>query len=174
MPTADTNQNLNEGLIGQHTINDGLMVALRPQLKEFDKKDTLGLDPQEWMNVLNGYTKVGYWVVDIASGMVRWSPRTYEIHGLPYQDGHVPMTEAIKKYHPEDMPILMSLIEQAIESQCGFSFHLRLIDADGKVKDVASIAAFKTDDEGQQKLYGIFHEVTPAHKGVPTLHSSAY
>ncbi|MEO0635615.1 MAG: PAS domain-containing protein [Pseudomonadota bacterium] len=123
------------------------------------------------MHLLHGYTSVGYWRVDIASGMVRWSPRTYEIHGLPYTDGPVAMTEAIKKYHPEDMPLLMSLIEQAIENKCGFSFELRLIDADGNVKNVASTAAFSTDADGNESLYGIFHELSHASSGSASLHA---
>ncbi|MEM1365936.1 MAG: PAS domain-containing protein [Pseudomonadota bacterium] len=151
-----------------------LLVALGPDLKGFTADDSLGMDATEWMNVLHGFTKVGYWRVDIATGMVQWSPRTYEIHGLEYSPGPVAMTEAVKKYHPDDMPALMSLIEQAIENKCGFSFQLRLIDTNGNVKNVASVAAFKTDADGKEHLYGIFHEVVPAAKGVPTLHSLAY
>ena len=104
---------------------------------------------------------VGYWRYDIASGQVAWSDAIYEIYGIDRNTFDPNIDSALSFYHPEDRERLEGLMAAAIASASGYEHQLRLLRADGEMRDVVSKAACELGPDGTPAaMFGVFQDIT--------------
>lgn len=113
------------------------------------------------MQLVTHMQAMGNWRIDVQAGKVWWSPRVFEIHGVPPQDEAIDLDAAIRAFHPSDARIVAWLIMNAIEKRVGFSFTLRLRRRDGEMRLVQSAAAVHANGRGAvTTIYGVLNDVT--------------
>lgn len=104
---------------------------------------------------------VGHWYWQVGSNQIAWSEQIFRIHGMEFDDNHVSLEQALDCYHRDDREKAKDYLYQAIKDRSGFEFELRLVRADGAVRDVLSRGLPEFDAEGQVVgLFGIFQDIT--------------
>ncbi len=104
---------------------------------------------------------VGRWRYEIATGEVTWSNEVYRIHGLDPLAFDPRYDDVVDFYHPADRPILISLVERAVNEGIGYDCQLRLIRADGQLRHVVARAECECDAAGATiAVVGVFQDVT--------------
>ncbi|MEO0643185.1 MAG: PAS domain-containing protein, partial [Pseudomonadota bacterium] len=107
--------------------------------------------------------QVGHWRLTLADNAVYWSDGCCAIHGVDPDDPDIPppLGEAIEFFHPDDRHIVESAVEISRETGEPFTFHARLIRADGEVRHTMSTSLVETDENGEATaLFGVFCDRT--------------
>ncbi len=104
---------------------------------------------------------VGHWRFDVVTGSVFWSDEVYRIHGLNRASFDPMVNDAIAFYHPDDQPGLKAQIARSIQTGEGYAFQLRLLRADGAMRDVTAKATCEVNPDGRvTAMFGVFQDVT--------------
>lgn len=123
--------------------------------------------------LLGSFDTVGYWRMDLETGMLFWSTATFRIFGFAPHDGPVDFTAAMQRFHPEDRNLFLELIEEATEVHSRFETVLRLTDASGRSKFVRCLGTFQATPQPEggerRELIGILSEVAERVRSVRIL-----
>ncbi|ADM08331.1 nineteen domain light and oxygen sensing his kinase [Parvularcula bermudensis HTCC2503] len=112
------------------------------------------------LELVEKYSRVGHWHVDLQSGSVFWSDEVCRIHGVP-PGYHPSLSEGIDFYHPEDRDRVDAYVREAQRKGKPFAFDLRIIRRDGEVRVVRSRGICTTDAEDRATgMFGTFQDVT--------------
>ena len=125
------------------------------------KSESAAVSHAEVAKIINRSENFGLWVLDLDSGQLTWSKRTFEIFGLEGGKNPVNFKDVAACYHPEDIKVRLELIEMAAKSRSGYHMILRIKDGTGGYKLIRSIARFKFDKENKPVLFGMVHHVGP-------------
>ncbi|WKN33540.1 PAS domain S-box protein [Porifericola rhodea] len=108
--------------------------------------------------------KVGGWEVNLVRNELVWTEETYRIHELPLTNT-VNLEEAVKYYHPEDLPMLRAAVNQMINQGQKYDLELRLITAKGKLRWVRATAGIVNKVNGKiVKFRGSIQDITERKK----------
>lgn len=103
---------------------------------------------------------VGYWELDPVSETVYWSPRVFDLHGVPEDQGEPNYEDAISFYHPDDVPMVRESVNKVTATSGEFNFEARLIRTDGKQIKVKSNGITIVNSSGKLlKIVGSFAKV---------------
>ena len=103
--------------------------------------------------------KVGTWELETGTGTVFWSPRTFEIHGLPV-GGSPPVEDALAFYPEHARAILEPALERLRTRGEPYDLTLDFDTADGRRLVVRATAAAERRGDSIIRLYGTFQDVT--------------
>ncbi|MBD3165974.1 PAS domain S-box protein, partial [bacterium] len=104
---------------------------------------------------------VGSWEWDVATNLVNWSEELFNIFGLPPAEEAPSLEMHSKQYHPEDLPLLLDAIDEAVKNGTPYQVDLRLHRADGELRHVTARAIAEQDEAGKTvKLYGSLQDNT--------------
>ncbi len=104
---------------------------------------------------------VGHWRLRAGSSAVVWSDEVYRIHGRPIEAGPPDLATALAYYHPDDRPIVASLVETALCSGRDYTAELRIIRPDGQVRIARAIGQCERNSGGNIiGIFGVFQDVT--------------
>lgn len=105
---------------------------------------------------------VGNWSLDVATQNVTWSPQVFRIHGYQPNEFEVTFERAVAAYHPDDAPRVTALVGDAIENGKAFEFEVRIIRADGDLRNVISRGRCDIDPATGRttSVFGTFLDVT--------------
>jgi PAS domain S-box-containing protein len=113
------------------------------------------------LSMAESLTGVGYWRINFADASVIWSNAVYKICGLDRASFDPNDPSVMDIYHPDDRPVALAHIEQAMASQTGFEYEARVIRTDGAIRSVNCRAVCEFTDQGDPvALVGVFHDVT--------------
>ncbi|MGH9850181.1 MAG: hybrid sensor histidine kinase/response regulator, partial [Blastocatellia bacterium] len=103
--------------------------------------------------------KAGAWSWDLQTGLVQWSPETYQIFGVERFDG---TAEAFgRMLHPDDADNLWMTIDTAITNRKSYEAEFRIIRPDGEMRWIANRGRADYDDIGNPLLVlGIAMDIT--------------
>jgi len=102
---------------------------------------------------------IGAWETDLAAGDGWWTEQVAEILGLP--SGYDPGPgEGVGLFHPEDQPTLQRAFERAIEEGEPYDLELRVMDDDGSVRWVRTVADPQTEDGEVVRIRGTLQDIT--------------
>jgi hypothetical protein len=122
----------------------------------------------EWstaLRALGGGTDlhVARFRLDVASGRWWWSPEMFSLHGLDPQEV-TPTTELLLSYkHEDDRARTSARMEACLASGDPFCCRHRIVDAQGRVHTVLSLAEGTCNDRGDvTSIHGYFIDITDA------------
>ncbi len=105
--------------------------------------------------------RMGHWRIELPSRTLTWSDGVYDLHGLD-PARHTPTIEnAVAHYHPDDRAEVARLIAYAARWGTGHAANLRIVRADGKVRDVQSRGICEKGPDGRvTAVFGTLTDVT--------------
>ena len=104
----------------------------------------------------------GWFNLYFADERWEWSPEVAEIHG--YRPGTVtPTTDLVMRHtHPDDHQKMAAALDFVRRTHQAISTRHRIIDAQGRIRDVIVLAEQLCDDTGAEiGLHGFYVDVTP-------------
>jgi PAS domain S-box-containing protein len=103
---------------------------------------------------------LGYWSLDVASGLCTWSDEVFRIHGLK-PARQISLNQAVAAFHPDDRAMVAGALEQAAGPGAPFSFEARVVRPDGSLRQVAAIGQAERSADGPVSgVVGILLDVT--------------
>lgn len=114
---------------------------------------------QKLLDSANKMARIGFWEVDIATGMQYWSSVTKEIHEV--EDTYVANLErGIEFYAPEAKPIISECFNRCLETGQSYDLELQLITAKGKKIWIRTQAQAEFLDGVCQRIYGSIQDIS--------------
>jgi PAS domain S-box-containing protein len=116
--------------------------------------------------------KIGSWEWDVITDLVTWSAEMYRIFGLdPAQfPNNVPMAEAYKVIHPDDLPRVQATNRQILQQWQSIPIEYRVVRPDGTTRTVYSDETVLFDGEGRvAKIVGVVQDITERKQAEETL-----
>lgn len=106
-------------------------------------------------------SRTGSFGWNVASGKIVWSTETWRI--FDYHTTIQPTIElALQRIHPQDLPLVRSMMERAPLEQKDWSLEHRLLMPDSSVKHVQVVAHAVKDTAGNLEFVGAVMDVTAA------------
>lgn len=104
---------------------------------------------------------VGSWFWDLRTGTGSWSDECYRMCGLSPNDHRLGLETALSYIHPEDRERALEGVRLAIDKKRTYSDKIRLVGADGSVRDIAVKGKLAHDSEGRATaMFGTVHDIT--------------
>lgn len=130
-------------------------------------------DTAERLNLALSAAQMGTWDWPLDSETQIWSPQTERIMGL--EPGALPQTAQVwaERVHPDDLPAIEALVDDAIATQGEFAGQYRMhwpddtwhwVSAYGRVVDV--------NDGRSQRMVGVLQDITAAKQAELSLQAS--
>ncbi|MEL6256896.1 MAG: PAS domain-containing protein, partial [Bacteroidota bacterium] len=108
-------------------------------------------------------TKTGTWELDINSGKTIWTEEVYRIHEVSPDFDHN-KENGIEFYHPDDRPILIQSLEEAISNKNPFDITCRLHTAKGR-KLIVRVTGKPFIEKGKVcRLVGVIQDISDQHR----------
>lgn len=104
-------------------------------------------------------SRIGNFLWLIPNNEITWSEQMYRIFGFE-QGTPVTFDLIASRVHPEDIPMVLDMIEKAQKAVANFEYEHRLVMADGSVKYLHLIAHGSHDYEGRLEYIGAVQDVT--------------
>jgi PAS domain S-box-containing protein len=115
----------------------------------------------QFLEMAENMAHFGHYHFDVATGENYWSDEFFRLHGLPHDAVQPTLDEARRHLHPDDRPEMHALVEDMMTTGEGFARELRIVRADGAVRDVAiRVEALRSVAGAVTGRVGIFHDVT--------------
>jgi PAS domain S-box-containing protein len=115
-------------------------------------------DSEERLRLALDAAHAGTWESDLTTGAFSASERALELHGVP---PGTPLThrKALALFHREDRPRLVEAFRHSKETGSPFRIQLRLPQADGSIRWIASHAELRYAPAGP-RLIGLVYDIT--------------
>ncbi|MFC6871931.1 PAS domain S-box protein [Halobellus marinus] len=124
-------------------------------------RDRTELKRQDFLfDRIQDIAEIGVWEYYPSRGDLEWSDGVRRIHGV--EDDYEPtLDEAIEFYHPDDRETVADAVERAIQDGEPYDLDLRLVRADGEVRDVRAWGERVDETEKRDSvLRGVFQDIT--------------
>jgi PAS domain S-box-containing protein len=106
--------------------------------------------------------KMGYYEIDLNTGIAKWSDETFRIFGMdPEVDHETNLDSYAELMHPDDVKLLFKYFSNSIQNKKPFDLEYRIKAKDGQFKTVHSKGEISTDASGNvTKMFGTFQDIT--------------
>jgi PAS domain S-box-containing protein len=115
------------------------------------------------LTVAEELAQLGSWQLDFATGGTTWSPGLYRLLGLAPDAVERDEEAILAVVHPEDRERIAAMLRAVAESEAGVEreLELRIIRADGAVRDVRARGRVEGDETGRPvRWVGVLQDVT--------------
>jgi PAS domain S-box-containing protein len=113
---------------------------------------------------------IGSWEFEVQTQKINWSEELYRLFGLDPSQPTPPYSEYLQKIHPEDRPILLQCVEQAIANGTSYTIDYRAILPNGSIRHHEGRGESSRDAQGKvSKLYGTALDITDRKKAEDVL-----
>jgi PAS domain S-box-containing protein len=104
---------------------------------------------------------VGNWEFDTTTGTVTWSEELFRIFGLEPAAVAPSVAQQISWYHPEDVELWQTQVQQSLEFGIPYDFDFRFYRSDGTLRHLNAVGQAETDASGKVvKLFGTAIDIT--------------
>lgn len=172
--TTDAIRAINEGrqtefLVNRYRAQDGTYRALewrfgqvRPDgaLMALARDVTASQRSARHADIVERASGVGSWEINLETGDLYWSPRTYAIHGLDPADFTPTVDSALAFYPEQARPQIVSAVEEATRSGRAFDIELPLDHADGHRIWVRATGLCEFRGAAAVRVFGTFRDVS--------------
>jgi PAS domain S-box-containing protein len=101
----------------------------------------------EWRGLAEDISGVGYWRLDVASGVIRWSKQMFLVYGLE-PGREPPLARAMSMVHPDDRAEASHRLERALNGEGWVDGLTRLVRPDGELRYVEGRGICERDASG--------------------------
>src|SRR5271154_4161109 len=116
---------------------------------------------------------VGHWERDLAGDLISWSNETYRIFGLPPQKDALNLSQLVSLLHPEDRPIVVQGVAEAIQGVRPYDVEYRVIRPSGEIRFVHSKGDVVKDESGRShRMFGTVQDITELKQAAESLRVS--
>ncbi|MFC7131191.1 PAS domain S-box protein [Haloferax chudinovii] len=138
---------------------DGLTIFSRDITSQYEVRREL--ERQQFLfDRVQMVADIGVWEYFPSSGELEWSDGVRQIHGVD-EDYEPLLDDAVEFYHPDDRETITGAVDQAIEDGEPYDLDLRIVRADGEVRDVRAWGEYVDDTQrGDSALRGVFQDIT--------------
>lgn len=103
----------------------------------------------------------GTWDMNIATGVIEWSPKVFEMFGLDQRESVPSMERWNALLHPEDIKRANFQISQALKSHTRMDIEYRIVRPDGKTRWINILGESICNDHGApDRMIGICIDIT--------------
>ncbi|MCC5976587.1 MAG: PAS domain S-box protein [Salinarimonas sp.] len=103
---------------------------------------------------------LGPWEYDLERGMLSWSPRVFDIYGVPHRDRAPDFEGYVALVHPEDQADMLATYAHFIDMNAPqIEFQHRIIRADGSVAHIRGVGS-RHRVEGREIVIGFAQDIT--------------
>ena len=123
------------------------------------------------MQLAASAAQLGFWELDVETGLDRWDDEMARIHGVTLADfdGHWE-----KFVHPDDHDEVMRETRRMLESDTIFGVEYRIRRPDGEVRHVRERGVVTRDEKGRAlRVNGVLQDITDEKEAVEQLQQSA-
>lgn len=123
-------------------------------------------ESERLLNIAERAARIGGWVVDVATGQLRWSHVMFEIHEI--RVGELPtLEEAFEFYTPGSREIISKAVETCIQEGVPFDEELQIRTRYGHLRWVRAIGqAVKNEDGRIVEIQGALQDITASHEAM--------
>jgi two-component system cell cycle sensor histidine kinase/response regulator CckA len=105
--------------------------------------------------------RMGAWAWDIRADRSTWSPRMYDLFGLPPGGGVIDSREFFDRIHPDDLPGLRRSLADAVGRGAEYRAEFRIVRQDGAVRWLAGDGRITRTEAGRPaEMYGVNYDIT--------------
>ena len=124
-------------------------------------RDRAELERQQFLfDRVQDIADIGVWEYFPSTGELTWSDGVRQVHDVD-KDYEPSLDDAIEFYHPDDRGTMAATVDQAIEDGDPYDIDLRLVRADGEVRDVRSWGEYVDNTQrGESALRGVLQDIT--------------
>lgn len=128
---------------------------------------------EDILNMAQKIARIGSWEFYLDTQELRWSKelyRIFELENIPPDQ----LYDAFRnKFHPDDLPKLDAIMQQALESKKGYTYQHRIITSNGNLKHILGIGEVILDEDGNVTgLKGTGQDITDLVKAEERLQNS--
>lgn len=105
-------------------------------------------------------SQIGHWRWDARTERLEWSDEVFRIHGYPPGAFQPTIAKGIAAYHPDDRERAEKSLQEALAEGEGFSFQLRIVRADDRVREVVASGFCHSEGGSVVEVFGTFHDIT--------------
>ncbi len=149
------------------------LVANTRDISESEKAHERILKNEKQLNDAQQLAKTGSWEMNLITFELSWSKEHYRIFELEETPPDKLYNVYRSKIHPADIPMLDTIMTNAIELGEGFSYEHRMICNDGSIKYILGIGEVIKDEHGNPiGLRGTGQDITQRKKDEEELRKS--
>ncbi len=105
--------------------------------------------------------RFGVWEWDMVGGLVTWSDRTHELHGIPIDSFGGRLEDFTTLVHPDDLPRVTELIQAATRDRMPYEAEFRVRYPDGSVHWLSTAGRVLYAPDGRpSRMLGVVWERT--------------
>ena len=135
-------------------------IAIKLDISERKKIEAQLLAMNERLSLATAVAKMGVWELDLAKNVFTWDATVFEIYGLPPVVS-LPYEKWSALVHPEDLPVVEAILQNAIVAKGQGSAEFRIQMADGTVRKVSVVGRVVLDEHGNiRRILGIAQDIT--------------
>lgn len=108
--------------------------------------------------------KLGTWEFNLETEEITWSDETFRIIGLSKASGEPSLEGFISTVHPDDVEILLRLINKARDEGSPYRVEIRHRQADGRYKHVLATGKPKFENDRVVLLFGSVMDISEFHR----------
>ena len=108
--------------------------------------------------------KLGTWEYNLETEEITWSDETFRIIGLSKESGEPSLEGLLSTAHPDDAPLLLTLINKAREDGSPYQVEMRHRQSDGIYKHVLATGKPKFQDDKVVSLFGSVMDISEFRK----------
>lgn len=112
-----------------HTAS--IVIETRQQVAERRAAEAKLAQAQERLELALKAGSIGTFRWDMRAGYLQWDDRMPTLLGLPPDIEGKPLQECLGLVHPDDLPVVMELTQNAIDTECSFDHDFRVVWPDG-------------------------------------------
>jgi len=144
-----------EGLIKSHFYR----LKAAEAVKEADRQRALAAREGDLLNEIAKLSGVGGWELDVETGKLTWTSKTYDIHGVP--EDYIPTVEAaIEFYTEESRPVITKAVTEGMENGEPWDLELPFLTASGQHIWVRAAGRPVFENGKLTRLIGAFRDIT--------------
>ena len=128
------------------------LVAMATDVTERRQAEEALLDSQERLRLAVEATGLGTWDFNPVTGMMQWSDRCKEVHGLP-PDAELDYGEFLLRVHPDDWDRVHQAVQEALDPRTGgeYDVEYRSVGRDGVTRWIISRGRTFFEGEGEER-----------------------
>jgi PAS domain S-box-containing protein len=141
--------------------NETLELRVADRTKRLEAANLSLVLDNERFAVASDAAGLAFWSFDIATNMLQWDDRMFQLYGVSRMDGEQPYALWSSSLHPEDKDRCELELTEALNGIRAFDTDFRITHPDGSIRYLRAAARITRDTEGRAvRMFGVNFDIT--------------